>query len=138
MDQSGNLKWNIQKNGQEIFSSPALSSDESTLYIGIGSQLVAFDAATGSENWSFNTGGPVYSSPSVSSDGNIYVGSFDGKLYSIDASGNLNWENEIRKIHQLVEYLQLLRFPWMKRLFILELMRADIRCWSRTIWKQTS
>lgn len=95
LDQSGNLKWNIQKTGQEILSSPALSSDESTLYIGIGSQLVAFDAATGSENWSFNTGGPVYSSPSVSSDGNIYVGSFDGKLYSIDASGNLNWENEI-------------------------------------------
>ncbi len=33
--------------------------------------------------WEFETGGGVYSSPAIGSDGTVYVGSDDGKLYAI-------------------------------------------------------
>ncbi|MDP6627156.1 MAG: PQQ-binding-like beta-propeller repeat protein, partial [Methanopyri archaeon] len=34
--------------------------------------------------WNFTTGFPVYSSPAVV-DGTVYVGSWDGKMYTLDA-----------------------------------------------------
>ena len=33
--------------------------------------------------WEFETGGDVYSSPAIGSDGTVYVGSHDKKLYAI-------------------------------------------------------
>jgi outer membrane protein assembly factor BamB len=33
--------------------------------------------------WEFVTGGAVYSSPAIGSDGTVYVGSFDKKLYAL-------------------------------------------------------
>ena len=33
--------------------------------------------------WEFETGGVVFSSPAIGSDGTVYVGSFDNKLYAI-------------------------------------------------------
>lgn len=41
--------------------------------------------------WSFHTVNAIYASPVVGSDGTIYVGSSDGKLYAIDHSGSLKW-----------------------------------------------
>ena len=40
-------------------------------------------ATAGVKLWQFKTGGGVYSSPAIGSDGTVYVGSFDGKLYAI-------------------------------------------------------
>jgi outer membrane protein assembly factor BamB len=41
--------------------------------------------------WSYTTGSSVYSSPAVA-NGVLYIGSFDGKVYAIDASaGTLLW-----------------------------------------------
>ena len=33
--------------------------------------------------WEFETGSEVFSSPAIGSDGTVYVGSFDTKLYAI-------------------------------------------------------
>ena len=46
-----------------------------------------------SQIWSFPTGGAVYSSPAVSSDGKVvYVGSGDNNLYAVDAvNGSKIW-----------------------------------------------
>ena len=33
--------------------------------------------------WKFETGGPVFSSPAIGSDGTLYVGSLDRELYAI-------------------------------------------------------
>ena len=38
----------------------------------------------GTKLWEFETGGDVGSSPAIGSDGTVYVGSVDGKLYAID------------------------------------------------------
>ena len=37
----------------------------------------------GTPIWEFETGDKVYSSPAIGSDGTVYVGSFDKKLYAI-------------------------------------------------------
>jgi outer membrane protein assembly factor BamB len=40
-------------------------------------------ATAGVKLWEFETGGSVYSSPAIGSDGTVYVGSSDNKLYAI-------------------------------------------------------
>jgi hypothetical protein len=43
--------------------------------------------------WEFETGSDVYSSPAIGSDGTVYVGSWDNKLYAINGkSGVKLWE----------------------------------------------
>ena len=43
--------------------------------------------------WEFETGSGVPSSPAIGSDGTVYVGSFDNKVYALDGkSGAKKWE----------------------------------------------
>jgi PGF-CTERM protein len=52
------------------------------------------DASDGTEQWAFETGDMVYSSPTVV-DGTVYVGSNDYYLYAVDASdGTEQWAFE--------------------------------------------
>jgi outer membrane protein assembly factor BamB len=51
------------------------------LYDGSGSSVYALNASTGTTLWSYTTGAPVYSSPTVA-NGMVYVGSNDGNLYA--------------------------------------------------------
>jgi len=41
--------------------------------------------------WTFATGDLVESSPAIATDGTIYVGSHDGKIYAINPDGTLKW-----------------------------------------------
>jgi outer membrane protein assembly factor BamB len=41
--------------------------------------------------WTFETAGPITSSPALSSDGLVFVGSHDGRLHAIDRQGKLRW-----------------------------------------------
>ena len=51
--------------------------------------------SAGSKLWEFETGGTVSSSPAIGSDGTVYVGSWDNKLYAINGkSGVKLWEFE--------------------------------------------
>ena len=44
-----------------------------------------------SRNWAYTTGGQVYSSPAVA-DGTVYIGSYDGNVYALDAAtGHIRW-----------------------------------------------
>ena len=45
--------------------------------------------------WEFETGDDVYSSPAIGSDGTVYVGSNDKKLYAINGKTGVKlWEFE--------------------------------------------
>jgi outer membrane protein assembly factor BamB len=47
--------------------------------------------------WEFETGRQVDSSPAIASDGTVYVGSYDDKLYAINGkTGDKLWEFETR------------------------------------------
>ena len=55
-------------------------------------KVAAFDAETGEELWSFFTEGPVRLPPAAS-EGRVYFGSDDGRLYCVDAeNGRLHWQ----------------------------------------------
>ena len=51
----------------------------------------AYGAAAGTQKWSFKTGDWIGSSPAISSDGTIYIGSGDGYLYAINPNGTQKW-----------------------------------------------
>lgn len=46
-------------------------------------------AADGTLKWTFSTGGAIHSSPAIGPDGEIVVGSDDGKVYIINPNGTL-------------------------------------------------
>lgn len=48
-------------------------------------------AQPGGKLWEFSTGDVVYGSPAVGSDGTVYCGSLDGKVYAITSAGALRW-----------------------------------------------
>lgn len=50
-----------------------------------------------SEKWNFLTEGSVCSSPAISSDGTIFVGSDDGRLYAISVEGIMRWSIVVGK-----------------------------------------
>ncbi len=48
-------------------------------------------AQDNNRKWSYTTGDAILSSPAIGSDGTIYVGSYDKKLYAINKDGTLKW-----------------------------------------------
>ena len=42
--------------------------------------------------WKFRTNALIHSSPAISSDGTIYIGSEDWYLYAIDSNGKVMWK----------------------------------------------
>jgi outer membrane protein assembly factor BamB len=88
---TGNIRWatTVQKAG--VDSTPALGAD-GILYVGAGHAVVALNAATGAQQWRFETGGDVESAPSLTPDGTLYFGSDDARVYALDAvDGALKW-----------------------------------------------
>ena len=61
-------------------------------------KLYAINGKSGVKLWEFETGENVWSSPAIGSDGTVYVGSVDNKLYAINGKspgssyGNLKRE----------------------------------------------
>ena len=61
----------------------------------VGYQSMArwwFYALKGGIKWAYPTGDAVHSSPAIDTDGNIYVGSSDHKVYKFDPADNKLWE----------------------------------------------
>jgi outer membrane protein assembly factor BamB len=88
---TGAIRWatTVQTAGAD--STPVLGADHS-LYVGAGNGVVALDAATGIQKWRGDTGGDVESAPTLSSDGTLYFGADDARVYALDSrNGILKW-----------------------------------------------
>jgi outer membrane protein assembly factor BamB len=82
-------------------ATPALSSDGNTLYLGFAAgafsgqgsaALYAVNAANGQMVWSADLGATrVMASPTVGSDGTLYVGTAGGQLAAVGADGKVKW-----------------------------------------------
>lgn len=85
------VRWRAPTGDKKVHSSPAVVNG--TVYVGsMNGRMFAFDAATGDERWSFETGGPVQGSPAVAG-GVVYVTSRDGWLYALAAeTGAVRWK----------------------------------------------
>jgi outer membrane protein assembly factor BamB len=59
---------------------------------GIGYSTSTAWAQNGTVKWTYQTGGPVRSSPAIGPDGTIYVGSSgSAKLHAINPNGTEKW-----------------------------------------------
>ena len=88
----GSIKWTFAT-GNWVDSSPALSKDENTVYVGSWDNfLYAVNSEDGTLAWSFETNSYVTSSPAVDLDGRIYFGSMDSLFYAVESNGSLVWE----------------------------------------------
>jgi outer membrane protein assembly factor BamB len=87
----GTQRWIYSGITTASSGSPVLSGDGGTVYMGGGDRrLHAVDAGTGGQRWTLTLGGAVLAStPAVDSNGVIYVGAFDGKLYAVTPGGAL-------------------------------------------------
>jgi outer membrane protein assembly factor BamB len=77
----------------DLYSTAAVSQDAST-FLGYGNNVVNF-SPNGSLGWSYATNGTIsYSSPALSQNSNVYIGSEDGFLYALTGNGSLVWKYE--------------------------------------------
>lgn len=100
LDMNGNQVWNF-KTGEPIWASPAADPDCSCIYLSsMDHKVYALDAATGNLGWTTDDlGGSIVSTPLVSDDLVLYVGTFANELIALDAStgaelwrfGTANW-----------------------------------------------
>lgn len=104
---NGNQSWSVTPSAStntELQTSPALSTDEATLYAVssgetlasgslVGANLYAVNTTTGAVTWTFSTGDrSVTASSPVVSGGRVFFGTLDGFLYGVNAAtGLLDW-----------------------------------------------
>jgi len=72
-------------------SFPSVSADDSTAYVAAGPAVYAVDLDTGNQKW-FYPAKPqadltFYAAPTISEDGIVYVGSYDGSVLALNQSG---------------------------------------------------
>lgn len=88
---NGTLRWTYSGATIGCSSSPALSRDGTTVYFGgYDSKLHAVNTADGTVRWTYNLGTEVRaSSPAVDSNGVVYIGCYDNRIYAVNANGTL-------------------------------------------------
>ncbi len=87
---TGGMVWQ-KYHGGECMSSPLVAAG--LVVIGVGSpscDLRAYSEASGLEMWRYNTGQPIYSSPSYYR-GVICCGTCTGQYFALDTAGQLLW-----------------------------------------------
>jgi outer membrane protein assembly factor BamB len=91
INSNGTLKWKSANTGR-VISSPALNNGY--VYFGTkdSNKLFALNTSNGTEAWSYPVGDIIVNSPSIGDDGKIYFGSFDQKIYCLNADGTLNFD----------------------------------------------
>jgi len=90
-DNAGMLAYRASVNTfDEISSSPAISADGTRIVVGNDSGYVyCFDDTLGVV-WKVLLGVPVNSSPAITSDGVVYIGCDDAKLYALNLANGSN------------------------------------------------
>lgn len=83
--QDGQIEWLSSWLGQHSHSSPSYDSDHHAIVIGDNRGFISsFDAETGEIRWKTLTGAEVKATPAISG-GKIYLSSWDGFLYVLNA-----------------------------------------------------
>jgi outer membrane protein assembly factor BamB len=86
----GARRWRYRGRG-DFESSPALSRDGQTIYVGSRDRKIHAVSAGGRLRWKARAGDSVNGTPAVGPDGTVYFGSDDGRLYAVDGRGRRRW-----------------------------------------------
>ncbi|AHM59807.1 cell surface protein [Flammeovirgaceae bacterium 311] len=90
--ETGSLKWSVEVNDPS--NSGVVIGPQGVLYTGSVGGLVSLNPADGSINWTYNAD-IRESVPAVDVNGNIYVGTSDGRMLILNAEGELEKEFEL-------------------------------------------
>ncbi len=83
------LAWQRKVVTQDLPSAPIMAGG--TIFVADRSGMIQAIDQQGSTRWSTTTGGPVYYPPTLS-DGRLFAGSADGRVYALEAAtGRLLW-----------------------------------------------
>lgn len=78
----------------QMLSSPALSDDGSTVYVGDRNGVVtAWASSDARVVWAFPTGGEIRGSIAVGEDARVFAASSDGHVYAVHRNGSLAWQS---------------------------------------------
>lgn len=85
--------WRMEVAGN-VTSSPALDDSGHVYLTTTDGRLVKIldDGVAGEIVWEYDSGSPIESSPVIGSDYTVYFGCDNGKVYAVDITGNLKWE----------------------------------------------
>lgn len=81
---NGSLKWNVEVEGAA--DSGVVIGPEGDLYTGASAGLISLNPEDGSQNWIYETF-VEESVPAVDINGNVYIGSVDGKFHIVSPVG---------------------------------------------------
>ncbi len=91
---SGSEKWKFKTGNGIWMSSPAIDND-GTIYVGSDDSMLYAINNNGTKKWAFNIGGAVGNSPTIGSDGTIYIATVyhNFTLFAINPNGTLKWNH---------------------------------------------
>ncbi len=95
MDNTGKFLWKFTT-GAALWSAPA--TDGKVIYLaGMDHNVYSLDPKTGAVVWQTeDLGGSLASTPTLSSDGRLYVGTFNSEVLALDAaSGKVYWRTPV-------------------------------------------
>jgi outer membrane protein assembly factor BamB len=88
----GGLKWFAQTFGG-VRSSPLVTED--AVYVGsLDANFYALSKADGSVKWSYAADRDIVASAALGKNGDLYIASVGGTLYSISPQGEIQWRTE--------------------------------------------
>ena len=86
-----NLKWVFRTQGR-IYADVAIAQSGETIYAASHDHHLYAVDLNGRQKWSFDTGGKSWTSPAISTEGQIYVGSDDDTLFALTPEGKVRWK----------------------------------------------
>jgi hypothetical protein len=88
----GNVNWDILASDFEsntnVFTTPPSVDAGGKIFVGKGASVIGVSALDGSTLWSESTSARVTTQPVISSNGAVYVGTADGKVYAYGNSSS--------------------------------------------------
>jgi outer membrane protein assembly factor BamB len=94
---NGTMKWKYGT-GTYCGGKGATVGDDGTIYFGDYKGYLHAVNPNGTRKWKRDIGDNIISSPSITMEGNIIIGCYDGYVYSFDPDdGTQNWKFEVEK-----------------------------------------
>ena len=91
-EKTGTKEWmasphKVDGLNHDILGNPARSMNGQTLYVGTkGFIIYGINTANGNTEWTFNSGGAIYSTAVASTDGKLlFFGNDDGNVFALNA-----------------------------------------------------
>ena len=91
VNSDGSRLWAFATGGL-VATRPAIAPDGQTVYFGsFDHRLYAVDTKNGAQRWSYETKGPIGSSPAVDQYGTVYFGSADKAVHALYSDGTMKF-----------------------------------------------